>query len=176
MKRNCERFAVVVIAGALAALAFCWPQAARAAVADSEWPMFHHDNLHTGRTGLAGPLSPTVRWFQGGSYPEELGHRPPGPQGVIWSSPAEGSGAANARKVWFFHDAQWTVSGTPLPPILPSTVSPRQLRSEAPDRTAPQPLGPGVFDFVTSAAMDFTSAGGEPAGCTELPQPRPLAR
>jgi len=148
MKRNCELFAVVVIAGALAALAFCWPQAARAAVADSEWPMFHHDNLHTGRTGLAGPPDPTLRWFQGGSYAEELGHRPPGPQGVIWSSPAEGSGAANARKVWYFHSASWRLGG------------PGQLRSEAPETTTPQFLGPDSFDFATSAAMDWTSAGG----------------
>jgi uncharacterized repeat protein (TIGR01451 family) len=164
MKRNRARFAVVVIAGALAALAFCWPQAARAAVADSEWPMFHHDNLHTGRTALPGPPGPALRWFQGGSYPEESGHRPPGPQGVIWSSPAEGSGAANARKVWYFHSAPWKLGGAPLPPILPSTESPRQLRSEAPETTTPVFLGPGSFDFVTSAAIGFTSAGGADPG------------
>jgi len=153
-------FAVVALFAAMLALG--WATGAQGAVADSEWPMFHHDNLHTGRSVLPGPglldpgppPLPGLRWFQGGVFAEESGHRPPGPQGVIWSSAAEGSGTANACKVWYFHNAQWTLGGVPM--------GIRQLRSEAPETTTEQVLqvvnASGMFDFATSAAIDFTTA------------------
>jgi uncharacterized repeat protein (TIGR01451 family) len=74
------------------------------------------------------------------------GHRPPGPQGAVFSSPAALPGP-EATKVWYFHAAAWT-------DIFGAPIAQSQLRSEAPSSMSQFYFPSGLF--ATSAAIDFS--------------------
>ena len=149
-----------IVAAALAALIACAAAngllsvtAWGAGLASSEWPMFHRDALHTGRTDKTGPATPGTRWWQGGAAvtgEPGSGYTPHGPQGPIWSSAATSEVNATlggAKKVWYFHDASWPTRATLV------------LRSEFPrgdSASVALNSAPGVV-FETSAAMSFAA-------------------
>jgi len=84
------------------------------------------------------------------------GHRAPGPQGQVTSSPAALPGP-KTKKVWYFHAAPWT-------DIFGAAMGQSQLRSEAPSSMSTFwfPSGPlgglstATTTFATSAAIDFS--------------------